>query len=330
MEELIAKYLADEMGAEERSKFEEKLLLDEQLSDELQQSMAALEISSFDTISNSEFNTNAAWDKVANSIVIERSLSPEKTKFSFLKIVASILIIVSAGYFILRATNVIDFTGEVIELRASNSQVEEFELPDGSVIKLDPNSSLTYHQNFGEGNREVTLEGAAYFDVKRNEQLPFIIKAKNSQVEVLGTSFDVRAFKNEPVEVNVTSGKVGFRSTKAKGDAQVLSAGEKAILSIDGTKMLRTKVKNQNYAGWWTRKLVFENTKLSEVAKDLEKTYWVKIDVSEAIMNCPTTQIIENKTLNEVLEILEATFPSMTITTDKENHIKLDGIPCTD
>ena len=330
MEELIAKYLANEMGPEERSKFEEQLLLDEQLSNELQQTIAALEISSVYDAPHSEFNVNSAWDKVASAIVIERSMTPEKTRFSFLKIAASIMIIASAGYFILRSTNVIDFTDGLVELSASNSQVEEFELPDGSLIKLDANTTLTYNDNFGEANREVTLDGAAYFDVKRNETLPFIIKTINSQIEVLGTSFDVRAFAQEPIEVNVTSGKVGFTSTKAKGETQVLSAGEKAILSIDGTKMLRDKVRNQNYAGWWTRRLIFENSKLIEVAKDLEKTYKVKIEVAETIMNCQTTLIIENKSIEEVLEILEATFPSMTISTDKENHIKLEGIPCTD
>ncbi len=330
MEELIAKYLADEMGTDERSKFEEQLLLDEQLSNELHQSISTWEISAISDDTKSDFNPDLAWNKIAKQTSPVRSIVPEKSRFSFLKIAASIILIATAGYFILKSSNVIDFQSDIIELRASSNQVEEFVLPDGSVIMLNANSTLTYNENFGEDNRNVTLQGAANFEVERNENLPFVITTKTSKVEVLGTIFEVRAFNNESVEVNVSSGKVEFSSTKGKEGAQVLLAGEKAVLSSDGSRMQRDTVKNQNYAGWWTRKLVFENTKMSEVAKDLQKTYWVDIEVTEAIKNCPVTQILENKSLDEVLEILGATFPTMTITTDKENHIKLDGIICTD
>lgn len=328
MEEQIAKYLADEMGEAERKQFEEMLLSDEKLSEELQQSMASWEISGLQSESKINFNLDEAWNKVSKRITIERTLRPEKTRFSFLKIAASILLIAAAGFLALKYTGTIQ-SDKVQEFITANAEVEEAALPDGSIIKLNANSSLTYQEGFGIEHRNVTLQGAANFDVARNESLPFIITTNNSQVEVLGTSFEVRAYENESVEVNVSSGMVGFKSTKAKGEPAVLEAGDKAVLSEDGMKMQKGKVRNKNYAAWWTKELVFDNVKLSDIAKDLEKTYWVKIEVAESVANCEASLYVKNQSLEEALEILEATFPTnLKITNDKENHIKLDGIAC--
>lgn len=328
MEEQIAKYLADEMGEAERKQFEEMLLSDEKLSEELQQSIASWEISGVNNQSKISFNLDAAWNKVSERTTIEKALKPEKTNYSFLKIAASIILIATAGFLALKYSGAIQ-NDSVQELMTAHAEVEEASLPDGSIIKLNANSSLTYEEGFGIEHRNVTLQGAANFDVARNESLPFIITTDNSQVEVLGTSFEVRAYENESVEVNVSSGKVGFKSTKAKGEPAVLEAGDKAVLSEDGMKMQKGKVRNKNYAAWWTKELVFDNVKLSDIAKDLEKTYWVKIEVAESVANCEASLYVKNQTLAEALEILEATFPTnLKITNDKENHIKLDGIAC--
>ena len=328
MEELIAKYLADEMGAEERSKFEEQLLLDEQLSNEVQKTIAAWEISGRTNQPSLNLNTPQAWEKVAQQTTKQRSLVAEKGRFSFLKIAASIVFIAALGYIgwqnIAQKT-----TAEQLATVASSGEIKELTLPDGTSVKLNAFSTVTYDEDFGKTNRNISLTGAANFDVVRNESLPFVISTENSEVEVLGTSFEVRAYEAEAVEVNISSGKVGFRSKKAKGEEQVLEAGEKAVLSADGTKMVRDKVRNKNYAAWWTRELIFENARMSEVARDLEKTYWVKIEVAEDIRDCRISQNVKDKSLDEALEILEATFPSMTISRVKENRIKLDGVGCT-
>lgn len=330
METRIARYLADEMGSAEREQFEQQLLSDDQLSDELQKSIASWELSASQDNSVKIFDADAAWNKVSGQLTIERQLNPEKTRFSFIKIAATIILVATAGFLVLRYSDVAS-TGDDPVFVASSTHVEEMELPDGSVIRLNANSSISYNETFGEDNRNVTLVGGANFDVQRNENLPFVIATTNSEVEVLGTSFEVMAYEDESVEVNVTSGKVGFKSTKAKGEPAVLEAGDRAVLSADGTEMQKAKTKNMNYAAWWTRKLEFDNVKLSEIAKDLEKTYWVDIEVSQSVANCKASLYVNNQTLEQALEVLQATFPStLKVTTDKENHIKLDGIACND
>lgn len=326
METRIAKYLADEMENAEREQFEVELLSDEQLSNELQEYAASWEFGSANN--QSDFNTEAAWAKVQGQLTIERKLQPKQTGFSFLKIAASIMLIAAAGFFALRWSGALKSDNQNIRLVESTDQVKELTLPDGSIIKLNANSSLSYDDSFGEANRNVTLVGGANFDVQRNESIPFVIKTANSEVEVLGTSFEVNAYENESVEVSVSSGKVGFKSTVAKGAPAVLEAGEKAILSADGTQMQQGKLKNNNFAAWWTGELEFENVKLNEIAKDLEKTYRVEIEVADSITDCQATLYVKDQTIDGALNILQATFPNLTITKDKENRIKLDGIAC--
>jgi len=326
MEEIIAKYLADEMSQVERKEFEKELLSDEQLQEELQESTMAIELGSSKNDDNNSFDVESAWLKTSKRITIEKTITPVQPKYSFLKIAATLLIIAALGYLAIQQTEV--FQNEQFEVLSSDNTVKEFELPDGSQLILNANSEISFKDGFGEEHRTLTLIGGANFDVERNESLPFVIITNNSELEVLGTSFEVMAYDNFPVEVNVSSGTVRFKATKTKSEPVVLEAGYMARLSADGTQLQRGKIQNENYAAWWTRKLIFEGTPLNEAIKDLSKTYWVEFEVSENLQNCTLDMNVDGATLEQALDILQATYPSMTITTDKENHIKLDGKIC--
>lgn len=328
MEELIAKYLADEMTEEQRKEFEQQLLSDDQLQEELYLAMSALHLTEEKNNTQSSFNASQAWSKVAQELQHEPKTVPLKPRYSFLKIAASIIAIGALIYLGLQNTS---FKEELsTEIMATQSEVKEFNLPDGSVVFMNANSSISYEDGFGTDHRRLELKGGANFDVVRNESLPFVIKTTNSEVQVLGTSFEVMAYADRATEVNVSSGKVGLKATKTKADPIVLEAGNMARLSADGTQLERGTLKNNNHLGWWTRELVFDQTSLKEVAQDLNKTYWSNIEVAESVANCQISQIVRDKTLEDVLEILQATLPGLTITRDKENRIKLDGNPCTD
>lgn len=328
MEELIAKYLADEMTEEQRKQFEQELLSDDQLQEELFQAMSALHLTERKDNTQNSFDAARAWSQVTQSMPTETKTISLRSRYSFLKIAASIIAI---GVLVYLGWQNTSFQEEPsTEIMATQSEVKEFNLPDGSVVFMNANSSISYESGFGTDHRNLELKGGASFDVVRNESLPFVIETLNSQVQVLGTSFEVMAYADRATEVNVSSGKVGLKATKTKSEQIVLEAGSRARLSPDGTQIERGTLKNNNHLGWWTRELVFEQTSLKEVAQDLNRTYWSNIEVAESVANCQISQIVKNKSLDDVLEILQATLPRLTITRDKENRIKLDGNPCTD
>lgn len=329
----MAKYLANELSEEERISFEGQLVDDESLQVEFEEYLNVWAESSPETTMS--FDQAKAWKAVAKETKSPARIVPleRKPRYTLLKIAATLLIVLTAGYFLSDtardSVNGLVGVSTLTEV-ATGSEMKEVSLPDGTVVKLNANSELAYAKGFGEAHRNIILKGGANFDVERNESLPFIIEANNGKVEVLGTSFDVKAYPGKDVELNVAEGTVKFSSAEEEIKAEILNAGEKAKLSTDGKSIEKDLLENQNYAAWWTRKLVFEDTPFDKVIKSLEETYWVEIDYSDALLNCPLTATYENKPLDEVFDLLKSTFvgSQLKVIRTKENKIKLEGKAC--
>ena len=330
MEELMAKYLANELSEKKSTEFESQLVDNEELRNEFEDYLNLWhESEASDQVS---FDAGKAWatmpiQKASKGRVIGMQRKPN---YTFLKIAATILIVMTAGYFLsdsVKETFSSITNTSSLSIVSTGAEMKQIELPDGSMIKLNGNSEVSYEKGFGTEHRNISLTGGANFDVTRNESLPFIISAEASEVEVLGTSFDVNAYPGKDIQLNVTEGEVKFSSNAKSG---LVKAGERAVISEDGSEMEHGKMKSNNYAGWWTRKLVFENTPFPEVIKDIENTYWIKIDFDKALSNCPLTATYDNKSLDEVLEYLRVTYTGnqLKVVHIKENQIKLEGKAC--
>ncbi|PIQ49544.1 MAG: hypothetical protein COW03_04105 [Cytophagales bacterium CG12_big_fil_rev_8_21_14_0_65_40_12] len=329
MEELVAKYLADELNAKERADFENQLVDDEQLKLELEAQSLIYDLTSEN--GSVMFNTEAAWNKVNRRTTKTRVVPMERPRYSFLKIAAALLVIAVAGFLVMNNKVEIDSSEESssLEFTSSANSFKEYNLPDGSVVKLNAKSSLKISSDFGDSNRTVTLVGEANFDVVKNENLPFIILAGNSKVKVLGTSFNLTSYSDSDIELNVTEGNVEFSSVKNNGIIEQVAKGEMAKMDKEGQSITKDLIKNVNFSGWWTRKFEFENTTLAEVIKNLEDAYWVEIEYNKEIGNCPITGTYENKSIKEIVDLIDITFPNIEVKSFKENRIILDGKKCT-
>ncbi|WP_268122751.1 FecR family protein [Roseivirga pacifica] len=330
MEQLVAKYLANDLEENERLAFERQLVEDDALQNELK---AQLDLLYLIEKPQQQFNANAAWEKVAPQLKQKQAKvvhMPSKPKYSFMKIAATLLIVLTAGYFVndyIAKDGGATVSDETI-FYTTTKGIKDVVLPDGTAVKLNANSTLTLAKDFGKGNRNVTLTGGANFDVKKNPELPFIIDASTGVIEVLGTSFDLEAYEGKEVELNVTEGRVKFGHKAKKETEEVFTAGERAVLATDGSKLTREKVKNKNYSAWWTKRLEFDNAPFKEVFKDIEKAYNVTIEYSEAMENCRYNAVLENYNLQEFLETFQQTNLNITSVTTKDSHIKLEGFAC--
>ena len=321
MHEKIASYLANEMGKTERLDFERLLVEDAALQNEV---FAQIELLNR-TSEGPDFNSKEAFKRIEPSLSTKVVEMTPKRNFSFLKIAATLLIVLTAGYFISRTVNQSSQGQEVVY--STTSQIDVFQLSDGTQVRLNSNSRLELAEGFGLSNREVNLMGAANFEVTKDASLPFVINAHNGSVEVLGTVFEVNAYPQEDIELNVAEGKVKFASkTTAKQD--LFEAGDRGILTADGKVLTKTAQKNKNYAAWWTRRLVFEDAALNEVFADLEKAYNVEIQYEQALANCIYGAILENYTLTEALEAIKTIFPNIEKIEIKDSFIKLEGTAC--
>lgn len=152
----------------------------------------------------------------------------------------------------------------------------EFLLPDSTKVWLNANSSLTYDSNFAQNNRDVKLEGEAFFEVKRDEQMAFKVQMDRIEVEVLGTSFDARSYKHGATEeVVLVKGVVKILGDRV--NPIILRPHEKFTFNRNNAISTVETVVSHNYTTWFGEQLTFENTSLKDVFSQLER--WYNIDI---------------------------------------------------
>jgi ferric-dicitrate binding protein FerR (iron transport regulator) len=209
--------------------------------------------------------TDNAWSSLHNKIN-EKSSEQRTIRFyqkPFFRIAASIVFIL--GIFWISYSTFIQSKFEITETRASHL---EKVLPDGTTVYLNANSSIKFPKHFSANNRKVELSGEAFFNVKKDAKRPFIIKAEDAIIKVLGTSFNVNT--NNKVEVLVKTGKVSLSSV-FNNKKLILTKGEFGILKNQTIE--KVSISDINYLSWKTQLLDFRDAPLSYVIDVINKTY---------------------------------------------------------
>lgn len=229
----------------------------------------------------------------------------------YMKIAAVLLLpVVVAGsiYFYLNSTPSVVPDQQVSSvIHAPMGSRVSFNLPDGTTGWLNSGSKLTYSLPFSE-NRKVALEGEAWFDVVHNEKQPFEISAGKSKIKVLGTSFNVSAYKEEKyVEVVLLNGKVEF-SDQTQSEEVVMKPSERLVLRDN--KLEVNAVDPSKYRGWTDGKLIFRGDDMAEVARRIERWYDVKVEIADNdLVHFSFRATFKDDSLEDVLKLLSMTSP---------------------
>lgn len=186
------------------------------------------------------------------------------------------------------------------EVTTSFGEKRQVELPDGTVLVLNSCSRVRYPHHFTGDIRGVELEGEGYFQVARNEAMPFIVKTGRLDVRVLGTRFDVKSYStDEIISVSVESGKVQVDLPEAM---MRLTAKEHVMINTVSGEYSKTK-EERGVAAWTTGSLLFHCTPIRDVAKELERVYNCRITFAtgQKFDNLITGEH-DNKSLDSVLK----------------------------
>ena len=190
------------------------------------------------------------------------------------------------------------------------------QLPDGSTITLNAGSQIKYKKDFNTDHRSLTMTGEVYFNVK-NGNTPFVIQTNQGQVTVLGTSFNVRS-REDGFEVGVNEGIV-----KVSNDSKSVILHKGQMIGIDSNfdeKNLQN-ISYTNYPDWMHEKLVCEQTPLSEVCDEIERTFGISFKFANpSLSDITVTGVIDAQDLNTVLS---------TISLLTQHEFKFDGDTCT-
>lgn len=313
---LIIKFLTGNCSEAEKQQMEQWLAFSAQNKKEFER-MQQIYSKAGIHIEQKEFDTEKALLNVQHRILLAEKFtskqSRKKRSFAYYtRIAAAVTIFMLAGFasiFIFRSTPKI----EVIASSTEHGQKQTVELPDGTKVYLNSESVLSYSNQFGKDNREVSFNGEAFFEVAHNADKPFIVKTKHIGVQVLGTTFNFRAFEEKgDYQLDLKTGKVLFYSIHAESGEKmeqiILNPGEKATYLTSLNSILKQKSINANYMGWHTGILEFANCPLDEVVDAIETSYNVDIELDPVLASNKLTARFQNQKLESIFETLQTIF----------------------
>jgi transmembrane sensor len=193
-------------------------------------------------------------------------------------------------------------------INVPNNKIMHLILPDSSKVWLTAGSVFRYPKKFAGKTRTVELiEGRAFFDIKHQTEHPFIVKAKNINITVLGTSFDVRSYKKEgTTRVRVVTGKVGITMPNAVNKQAIFLLPKQQItLSNISNQLIKETVHETQISEWTKSYFEFKQESLGNVFKTLEKEYNTQILVeNKQLLNERITININNQHLDTIMQTL--------------------------
>ena len=312
IEIIISKYLSKEAIPEEIK------VLDDWISAAPENYRSFLSQKNVWEVSHPAFNPEEIDVDSAHRKVMEQILHPNqpvsvRPKLSFLHYwqqVAAILLlpllILSAYLYFKPASQIAETYQELFTPYGTWSVVN---LPDGSKVWLNANSELRYPSDFNADTRTVELTGQGYFEVTKNAHKPFIVKAdKDYSVEVLGTSFNVSAYKDESmIETTLVEGSVKLNVVSGgKRMTQMLKPNEKAEYQKGAGKIKVFDVNTEYDTAWKNGEIIFRNHPMDKVLKTLERHYHVVFEVKDnEILKSIITARFKDEQLPQVLEYLK-------------------------
>jgi ferric-dicitrate binding protein FerR (iron transport regulator) len=314
----MAKYLDQEMNAEEKENFEKTIQSDQEYG-RILASVREIWNATKTKQNMIEVNTDSAWEKLKSRIESQKMATDDVKKisdhkernilFSALRIAAILLIGAGLSFVIIKSfINPRNSTERQLTVRSEPDRMTLTTLSDGSVVHIKANSEIIYKPG-KTGPRELALKGEAFFEITHDPDRPFIVSTEQALIKVYGTSFSVEAEEDNPaVNVYVESGLVSLTSKLREDQSLVIEPGYMGILNESG---IEKKInKNENYLAWKTGKLEFRDTGLGSVITDLNHTYGTNIIVENPeIANCNFTgTFLNHQPVDTVLEVLKTAF----------------------
>jgi transmembrane sensor len=226
----------------------------------------------------------------------------------WLKIAASVVLLstVAVLWYKLKPHNGIKtetFSVSYIEAKAEYGQVLKITLADSSTVWLNAGSRLRYPEKFDGKTRELNLEGEGFFEVKHRKSQPFIVHSGTLNTQVLGTSFNVKAYKNSvQLKVSVATGKVAIYTDKIKSIYLTPNQTGTYDKTIGHIGIGQNQIKE--VTAWREGKLVYRNELLSQALEDITNKYGVKVMASSKMKTCQIYGTFNHDNVESLLQMI--------------------------
>ena len=253
-----------------------------------------------------DVNTNNAEQRVMRKTGIAANKRPSFKRFIFfwsrIAAVAVLPLIAIIGFLILRT---IDGTAlDDVTITTTFGSMSTTNLPDGSAVWLNANSSLTYSPDMNGGTRDVFLQGEAYFEVRSDAAHPFNVHTPYVTVTAKGTEFNVNAY-DSIASVTLVNGRV---DVKVDEQSLRLNPGEHLALT-DGKPVINDNIDTAKYCCWRNGMLIFEDESLLKICNRLQQMYDVEFDIAPELRDRTFRMILNGENISEIVRFFEMSAP---------------------
>lgn len=259
-----------------------------------------------------------AWKKTcARFGVAPRARKPLKRQWVFWSMAVAIALLVAVNLALVLNAPVAG-TDKAIILTSQQGKFVKYTLPDSTVVTLNHNSSLEFPLAFNGDERRVKLNGEGYFDVARDEEKPFIVETgKEIQIKVLGTEFNLQSFSSDDiVQVSLISGSVEISRNGVADFSYIMHPSERFTCNVSNWEMKVETLKGITGVEWMSNKLVFMDTTLKEVARQISNHFGVQVIIEEeGLSSIRFSGSFDNRDLGTVLSYMEQTCGIKTMIT---------------
>lgn len=312
--ELIAGYFANELSPEENICLFDWLKSSPANKKYFQQQR---EIWFSSVVSNNQirFDHAKAFQLFLNrkAIAIQKQVSSKRRiPLIFQRVAAAVLLLIIAGSgYWLGIGQMKNLITENVIIEAPLGSRSKMQLPDGTTVWLNAGSTLSYPQNFGVSERVVNIKGEGYFEVTHMHNKPFKVVSNDLKVRVLGTKFNLRNYMDEEeAKVTLLEGSVKVNCSTSFEKEAHLKPNQQIVYDRRTKSSKITATNASNSLEWTNGYLFFDEEKLTDIARELERSYNVRIRIADESLksyrfygNFTRT----NQTIQEVLEVLAST-----------------------
>ena len=276
------------------------------------------------------------WYKIKNSGEVPLALEKNniRTLTYWRWVAAAVLILtISSVFFYTRRQLPVNQLAKVVirHIYVPFGKTTGIVLPDGTKVKLNAGSTFSYPETFSKATREVNLEGEGFFEVIKNAKKPFLVHTNTITVKVLGTVFNVKAYRNDKnIETTLLSGRVQVELKNKPEKNIILLPNEKLIVAnnLSGTTNVplanareakieyqvtalpNIKAQDIKETAWLDNRIIFTNESFEEIAKQIERKYNVQmIFDDQSLKNEQISGVLENESLEQALQLIKMTTP---------------------
>lgn len=263
-----------------------------------------------------EIDSNTLIETVFTQIQEYQKKHQIKSRFSvtrilkvYQKIAAFLLIpIIGLGilYWVSQSNQSADQFTETIAPRGQKSQIV---LADGTKVWLNSDTKIRYPGNFSKNQRDVYLDGEAFFEVSKNERQPFVVHTSGVNVKVLGTKFNVKAYSDEnQIETSLFEGKVNLLMTNSSAETieKEVKPGQSFVYLKTDRQLVLNRFPQDEINGWKKNQLLFKDDTFGKLVRKIERWYNVELVYDEKLFNDRrlTVELFEGERLERLMDIL--------------------------